>query len=268
MPRYLRADLVRELQVRALSKGGSLRPYYDGAHSRTVFWDVAGNCEDPQTVELHGRAETKSGVIVVSKENRPNFMVMEVRCRRCENCLKLRQGLWMHRARNEWRDAPRTWLSTLTLHPSAYVTLLSRARHKAAVGGVHFEELSEEDQWLAVEAQGYAQIDLWLKRLRKKLGKLRYLTVTEAHESGLPHWHVLLHETDPLRPFRYKELKASWPMGFDSYKLVPNSKRAGYVAKYLAKELKARVRASKLYGRVTTSEMPSQTEENGGERGK
>ena len=56
MARWLPERLLA-LQVRALGAGGSVRTLYDGAHSRLVDWDIAGDCERPVLVELNGRPD-------------------------------------------------------------------------------------------------------------------------------------------------------------------------------------------------------------------
>jgi hypothetical protein len=80
---------------------------------------------------------------------------------------------------------------------------------------------------------------------------LRYLLVAEAHKTGLPHYHLLIHEYSESRPIRARHLKEQWRLGFSSVKLVAQdegNRRGGYVTKYLAKSAIARVRASVGYG--------------------
>lgn len=93
------------------------------------------------------------------------------------------------------------------------------------------------------------EITKYLKRVRKKSGApLRYILVAEAHKSGLPHYHMLIHECDPSRQVRHKDLTAAWSWGFTRFKLVETSNTAWYVCKYLSKAQLARVRASVRYG--------------------
>jgi hypothetical protein len=80
---------------------------------------------------------------------------------------------------------------------------------------------------------------------------MRFLLVAEAHKTGLPHYHALIHEVDPERPVRSRILRQQWTLGFSQCKLVAQgdeTKSASYVAKYLAKSAAARVRASQGYG--------------------
>lgn len=250
MARYLRADQVRALQLTALANGGSVRPFANGPRSRTVEWDISGRCSRPVKVELHGRAEKRreKWVTTTATDNRPNFVEMDVRCRRCPECLRMRAAIWSLRARTEFREANRTWLCTFTLNPTAYMKLLSEARYSAHRAAVDYESLSEDERFMRVDRLMFGHVQLWMKRLRKSTDKaIRYLSVTEAHKSGVPHVHMLVHEPGP--PVLYAELRAAeWPLGFSQYKLVKDGRAAGYVCKYLSKELRARVRASQRYG--------------------
>lgn len=249
MPRYHRAKDVRNVQLTALERGGKIRYSADGLPTRTVEWDLAGNCLRPKKVELHGRAEKMIGQrdIVVSKDNRPNFVELDVRCRQCVNCLRQRGYVWYFRAKTEWRLSQRTWLATFTLNPETVFYWQTRLRHELAAQGFDYDVLPVDEQFRLLEAEGYLEVQKWLRSVRKRTGcTIRYLCVTEAHKSGLPHWHLLIHEKD--KPLRHSTLKGSWSWGFDSYKLVQDAAGAGYAAKYLGKDIKARVRASLLYG--------------------
>lgn len=179
---------------------------------------------------------------------KPNFVEMHVPCRKCAACLRLRAYKWRNRALSEWRGSQRTWLCTLTLGPTAVSLLLAKVRVRLGRAGTDLEALPGDEQFLELDREGFRDVQLWLKRLRKNSqAPIRYLCVTEAHKSGLPHWHVLLHETG--KPLTYDgDLKGSWTNGFDSYKLVRDAAAAGYVCKYLSKDISARVRASLSYG--------------------
>ena len=247
MARYLRSDRVHEVQRTALSKGGAIRSLPGLVHSRTVEWDIARDCLNPVPVTLHGRPE---GETVITAGNPSRFVEMLVACRSCERCLRRRAALWRLRAIAEWRLSARTWLATMTLRPEAYMQCLSLARRRLDRGGTDYDGLSPHEKFCEIEAEGYRDVQRWLKRIRKNTGSpIRYLAVTEAHKSGVPHWHLMLHETDPDRPIRHKLLSGSWQLGFDDYRLLHDSKAAAYSAKYLSKDARARVRASGSYGR-------------------
>lgn len=250
MPRYLPTEQVRALQRRALEKCGTIRQTADGTHSRVVEWDAAGDCLSPVFVGLHGRPVEPPGSFVVSKANPPAFLDMWVPCRKCEHCLARRAAHWRLRARSEFDAAQRTWFATLTYHPVVLFRNLTRTRVRLAKARVHYEELPPHEQFIEAERECFSDVQRWLKRLRKNSGAtIRYLAVTERHKSGDPHFHVLLHEQCPERPLRYDaDLKGSWGEGFDSFRLLGDKKEAAYLAKYLSKDLSARVRASKGYG--------------------
>lgn len=255
MPRYLPSSRVLHMQRRALAAGGTARQTADASHSRLVEWDIAGNCTAPVLVEITGRPEG-NGPRLITRSNPSRFMDIHVACRKCDNCLRRRAAMWRYRAVAEWRMAPRTWLATYTLRPESYVHLLSRARVRMAKAGTDYESMTVHDRFLEVEKEGFHELQLWLKRLRKSGVMLRYLAITESHKSGVPHWHMLIHERDPDKPVRHKDLAGSWPLGFDDYRLVANARAAGYVAKYLNKSVSARVRASQRYGQAEDLSLP------------
>ena len=247
MARYHRSDLVYEVQKKSLSSNGQVRALPGLSHSRTVEWDVARDCLSPVSVTLHGRPE---GDLVITAANPSRFVEMWVACRKCGRCLRRRAAMWRLRAVAEYRLSVRTWLATMTLRPDAYVQCLSLARRRLDRGGTDWDGLDAHQKFLELEVECYRNVQLWLKRLRKNTASpLRYLAVTEAHKSGVPHWHILLHEQDPDRPIRHKVLSGSWQLGFDDYRLIHDVKAAAYSAKYLSKDLSARVRASGSYGR-------------------
>ena len=159
--------------------------------------------------------------------------------------------MWYARAMTETVQAHRTWFGTITLNPHAQFEMLTRARRKARHRGVIWEELNAEEQFRELHHQNGVLLQLWLKRVRKESGApLRFLLVAEAHKTGLPHYHCLVHEIDEVRPVRHKTLSDQWPHGFTNFKLVTDPKQAGYLCKYLSKSALARVRASSRYGQL------------------
>lgn len=187
-------------------------------------------------------------MVTAAKPSR--FVEMWVACRKCKNCLQRRAAMWRLRAIAEWRLSARTWLATMTLRPDAYVMLLSSARRRLDRGGTDWDGLPEHEKFCELEKEGFSNVQLWLKRLRKNTGSpIKYLSVTEAHKSGLPHWHLLIHEQREDKPIRHKSLSGSWHLGFDDYRLIADAKAAAYASKYLSKTFSARVRASTKYGR-------------------
>lgn len=271
------------LAVRALCEGG------DRQSLVRYTWDVSGGCLAPVYRELHVRpspphrrrttereavlhpdvlavlrafpgatiervdvaAFKPTRFIVVRRGETaiPVTIEMQVRCRRCEDCLRRRAAKWWFAAKAETASSARTWFGTLTLSPEWHMRskLLACERLKVRAG-IDFEALAPEDQFKERHAEIGKLITLWLKRVRKQSeAALRYLLVAEAHKSGLPHYHCLVHETFRDRPVRKSTLERQWSYGYTAWRLVDPA-AAGYVTKYLSKSALARVRASKGYG--------------------
>lgn len=126
---------------------------------------------------------------------------------------------------------------------------LNRARQEMARHGIDYDALSEEEQFRERVRAISPEITKFIKRVRKNSGApLRYLWVAERHKSGAPHFHMLVHEVDEASPVRYDVLTSAWWFGFTRFKLIEDTKAAGYVSKYLSKDACARVRASLHYG--------------------
>lgn len=71
--------------------------------------------------------------------------------------------------------------------------------------------------------------------------------MVEAHKSGDPHLHILVHE--PEGPVTKALLEKQWNLGFSHWRLVGADRKAAvYACKYLGKEALTRVRASFRYG--------------------
>lgn len=174
---------------------------------------------------------------------------MTVPCRKCPKCLRRRQWHWTMRAKTELGLCERTWFGTLTLRPEEQFLALSRARQRARQRAVHFEEMTDSDQFRAIDHQISPQLQNWLKRLRRSTGaKLRYVIVSERHRSGKPHYHALIHQVRGVVAER--DLRGEWKLGFTKWNLVPTDEpnAAHYVCKYLGKDAAAKIRASLNYG--------------------
>lgn len=264
-----RHDSIAALAMHALANGGRM------VRLGVVAWDISGDCSDPYCRFIVGR---KAGRLVYRKvvwsggrlaektvqdryvsqsvkdKSIPVTVELATRCRKCDNCRKARAALWRLRARAEISAARRTWFGTLTLSPEGHYVMLNRARAREHIGGVDLDTLGQADQFKARTIQAAAEITLWLKRIRKaEATRFRYLVVVEAHASGLPHFHVLVHEREGFPPIRHATLSSQWRWGFTNFKLVDigDGRPAAYVAKYLSKSALARVRASAGYGTAT-----------------
>lgn len=156
---------------------------------------------------------------------------------------------WYHRARVETFRATRTWFGTLTFNPQRSFECDLRTRQRLYRSGVDFKELPPEIAFLERSRETGEDITKWLKRLRKETAApFRYLLALEAHKSGLPHYHILLHEVSATQRISERQLSGQWNHGFTKFRLADDKRHIGYVTKYIAKDCKARVRASGRYG--------------------
>lgn len=234
--------------------------------------DYAGGCGAPRYLPIVGMMDRTVQVILENEwDYAPGYgpiswprspvpaaalvqhAMLKVRCRKCEDCLKARARSWVQRAGRELAMAQRTWFVTLTLTPQRQFECLSKARVLAKAGCVDLEELSTADIFSRRVSVINVEITKWLKRVRKNsTSRLRYVLVAEAHKSGDPHFHALVHEVVGSSPLTYRVLTNAWQWGFSSAKLTDptGTGPAWYVAKYLAKSALARVRASARYGRI------------------
>ena len=177
-------------------------------------------------------------------------MVIEftARCRKCENCLKARAAHWRLKAYAELRAAPRTWFGTLTFAPDRVYRARCAAEVLAVKRGHKWEELSADAQFRYLADELGKECTNYWKRLRKAGCQFRYCLVAEAHKSGVPHYHALVHEISEESPVRHKMLAEKWGAGFCNWKLAEGPRVANYVTKYLVKSMRARIRASIGYG--------------------
>lgn len=252
-PKVADEERVRALMRRAVSDGATIK-------GSTILWDLASKCEDPKTVTVSGRLarnvaeamgpDYKSRVLENHGDTSWSALELQVRCRRCPPCRHYRRWLWATRAREEIAASNRTWFGTLTLRQEEHFLALLRARKRATDRGVDWGTLSEEEKFVRHVNVISPEITKWLKRVRKQSGSsLRYLICSEAHKSGYPHYHLLIHERGPI-PVRHAVLAAQWSLGYTNFKLA-DSTAANYVTKYLTKGLNlARIRASVGYGKT------------------
>lgn len=241
---------LRVLIATALSRGAIRVTLY------RIRWDVSGSCQKPYVTEIHARPSVPGlntrGKIVVKKGNaQPLCLELHTPCRECEKCKRKRQNLWTARISAETRGSVRTWLGTLTLRPEAHYRALVECRHKEGLQGVDFDALPERERLALIHANVSREVTKMLKRIRKgHPAPLRYFVALELHKSGVPHYHILLHENSADVPLRHKAIAEQWPLGFSKWKLVQSVAGATYVSKYLSKSLIARVRASEAYGNI------------------
>lgn len=268
---------VRATALVALSKGAAV------IRRSTVAWDIAGRCSNAKSLTLVGRpsrrplplgryskrgkyfqtvrAETPRFTKIADTSNNPLWVDMEVPCRRCRNCLKARSRMWTERALAEVKAAGRTWMGTLTLSPASHFLIECRATHRLDESAVNWRKLTDAEQLAERHKEISLEVTLWLKRVRaESRAKLRFLAVMETHKSGLPHYHLLVHEG--AVPVRKSVLTDQWKLGYSKFKLVkPEAdgleRSARYVCKYLTKTNEARVRASVRYGNPAWADSDS-----------
>ena len=247
MPKSTRfLDDLHRIAAKALRSGGVF------TSPTSIRWVCSGNCQRPHVTEMRAypsRTNTAKWVVIKRGNAAPMSVDLHTRCRQCPECLRHRANLWTARALAETRAAPRTWFGTLTLSPDAQFMALTRARRRAGQQGVDFDGLSNAERFRMRHDQITPELTKYVKRVRAQCAApLRILLVAENHKSGAPHYHMLVHETDPDNPIRHKTLSQQWKLGFTQWKLVSDLSQARYVCKYLAKDALARVRASKDYG--------------------
>lgn len=205
--------------------------------------DVSQDCSNPRWVEVSYTDQHRSKF----RTWRGNVEYL-VACRRCQNCTRRRRRHWTARIVKELRQADRSWFGTLTVEPEQQYLAALRAERDCLRRGVRWSDMNSKERFNAIVQALAPDLTRWLKRVRKNSGAyVRYCLVAEEHKSGLPHFHVVLHHR--AIPVRHKTLKEAWTLGFSDFKLVEEKLSvARYVAKYLAKALGARVRASTRYG--------------------
>lgn len=147
-------------------------------------------------------------------------------------------------------------MGTLTLSPEAHHLMLCRARQRwSARGNGDLDKEGPEDIFAQRHHAIGVEITKFAKRVREKhKGVIRLLCVLEAHKSGLPHYHMLIHQCDG-ELLRYDDLQTQWGWGFSKWKLCDPA-AASYVCKYLTKSSLARVRASLGYGGLAPEVSP------------
>lgn len=213
----------------------------------SMFSDFGGDCSSKVDILLVGYPDDLMVELGLEKASSLAQHIL-VRCRKCPECLAYRGRVWTARAVAETLGSVRTWFGTLTLAPERAL----QARMAADSAMTHaISDRTAENHFQRMVDFVNPEITRFLKRVRKNSdARLRYLLVAEAHKSGMPHWHILLHEHAGSASKR--ELEAAWRYGFSHWRLVQTQdpRAARYACKYLSKTALARVRASKQYGSI------------------
>ncbi len=253
-------------------------------NSASLAWNIAGKCEAPVYREHVGRTPTSKVLWIHRQKVSHDRQTLEMwtRCRICNPCLKARSYYWRTKAVSEVLASARTWFVTLTLNPAEHVRAHYAACLRLSGQKRDWDDLSAAEQFRERHNAISPMLTLWMKRVRKVAATdhrqaarkaescpasrgqrcgchpladfsapFKYVLVAEAHKSGLPHYHLLISESDEARPLRARHIKGSWRCGFSDVKLVAQEDRnrtVNYMCKYLAKSALARVRASVGYG--------------------
>lgn len=241
--------ITRYRRVRGAAKAALQSSTAVRTSATTTEWSTAGSCLRPVSLWLEGAPPGYEKSRLGGPGRRgPQYVHLTTRCKRCTACLLVRQLHWRDRALRETLRSSRTWFGTLTLRPEEHYKVLAEAEKLSRLKHTEFATLSPDQQFGYRCKVIYRHVQLWLKRVRKASGvPLRYLCVAEAHKSGLPHMHVLVHETGAGLTVRKKVLQGQWLLGFSAMKLA-DPEAASYLCKYLSKSVAARVRASIAYG--------------------
>ena len=190
--RVLSAGLGNGLQPQSLLSSG---------------WDLSGQCADPKEFRMDGAPSRIRGDRLARAPGRPYSVVLTVRCRACEWCLRQRAARWAFRAVEEIDASVRTWFATFTFTPHNHVVIRARTSRRLAAGSVDMALLPPHEQLSEMGREYGEEITKYFKRIRKNSGApLRYILVQEQHKSGLPHFHALIHESDEARPVSHRTL--------------------------------------------------------------
>jgi hypothetical protein len=157
----------------------------------------------------------------------------------------------------ETQKAERTWFVTLTLSAKARADM-DRTVPPGPYEGEPVELRKAREFVLFLWVRDY------LKRVRFHFdqsgdgAKLRYFAVTEPHQDGIPHMHMLMHTSSNITKAILR--KAKWGHGYVDARLA-DVEASRYLAKYLTKT-GARVRASHLYGKPQAGHLPEPANDN------
>lgn len=178
---------------------------------------------------------------------RKNTREIQIPCGQCIGCRLERSRQWAIRCMHEAQ-----------MHPAnSFLTLTYSDEHVPSTMSLD-----------------YRDFQLFMKRLRKRFGSVRFYMCGEYGEQFLrPHFHACLFGLDfPDKVWHHrvpsgfdiytsKELQALWPFGFSSIGDV-TFESAAYVARYVTKKVTgARAAAHYSYVDLSTGELVQRTPE-------
>lgn len=161
------------------------------------------------------------------RETKASAKKIQLPCGRCIGCRKVKVREWATRCVHEASLHKKSCFVTLTYNDEHYTPALEKEH-----------------------------LQMFLKRLRHRKGKLRYFAAGEyGKKEQRPHWHILIfgqHFTDLKRCkgseghelYQSNELDTIWGKGYTSVGEI-NYTTAGYVAKYAIKQTKGNTEKTK-----------------------
>lgn len=96
-----------------------------------------------------------------------------------------------------------------------------------------------------VDDYRFDEMNKWLRKMRDKYGKFRYIAIPERHKSGAIHWHMVTGGFSPKlidSGVKFRRVSVfnclDWDYGFSNVQKVRNKiKVANYISKYITKDL-------------------------------
>lgn len=150
-----------------------------------------------------------------------------VRCNECIECHNYKRWIWTQRIKVECVNQ-KSWFLTLT--------------------------------YSGEEKKGYKDVQLMLKRLRKKYS-FRFMCKSELQKRGVVHYHLAVHG-DLTR----RQVESQWKHGFKNAKLMKTENQlARYIAKYITKDerkgknYRASIRYGNLKDEITENKLVQET---------
>lgn len=165
---------------------------------------------------------------------------VQVPCGKCFACQQAKRKNWYFRIKQEEKDNIASYFFTLTY---------DNEHLPPAVPFMHSRDGFEFDHVYDYHPFDYRDMQLFLKRMRKKIGKFRYFGVCEyGSQRGRPHFHLIVffdHFQD-LQKLRIATVK-SWPLGREITVEPLTDRRISYVTKYCIKHFNSLFPPSKTF---------------------
>lgn len=142
-------------------------------------------------------------------------------------------------------------MGTCTFRPDVQSAFEMKAKDACGEARRDWNAIEAFERFGFLQQEALQEVQRYWKRLRKRGLTFKYLAVFEEDQSGRPHTHCLIHETDPARQIRKRELDESWGLGFTNFRLLklaseskPPHGAITYVTKAIATHRQGRICAS------------------------